>query len=240
MRYAILGDIHGNLTALKAVEADIKRRDIDSVFCVGDIVGYGAFPVECIETVRSSFTACVAGNHDCAAAGRLDVNYFNAAARDAVIWTREQLREAHHDYLRKLPLQDWPDGISLVHSSPCDPEEFSYLQTLYDAELAFERMETDIGFVGHSHIPMFFINGDPVDYFLTQECDVPCERQMLVNVGSVGQPRDLDPRACYVIYDDSERRLTMRRIEYDVDSAADHILEAGLPRINARRLQTGR
>lgn len=240
MRYAVLGDIHANLPALEAVFDHIGRTGVDAILSVGDVVGYGANPRECLDMARSEFHCSVSGNHDCGAVGRMDLSYFNADARDAITWTNEVLDESHHSYLAGLPLTAEYDGIELVHSSPHHPENFSYIQTLYDASLAFSGFDEDIGFVGHSHVPTFFINTEPIDYFLVNRLEIPAGEQMLVNVGSVGQPRDLDSRACYVLFDTERNELSLERVEYDISAAADRIRKAGLPATNAQRLQWGR
>jgi diadenosine tetraphosphatase ApaH/serine/threonine PP2A family protein phosphatase len=240
VRYAVLGDVHGNLPALEAVLEDIDSFGVDTILCVGDVVGYGANPGDCLHLCRERFHCSVGGNHDCGATGRMDLTYFNADARDAITWTDEQLSERDRDYLGDLPLTAQYDGVSLVHSSPHFPENYSYIQTLYDAELAFSKLEQDVGFIGHSHVPIIFINSDPVDYFLVSHFNLPRNRQVIVNVGSVGQPRDLDSRACYVIMDTDEGKVHIRRVEYDIDAAADNIRAAGLPETNAQRLYWGR
>jgi len=218
----------------------IKAEGVDTIVCVGDIVGYGANPRECVHVIRERGCSVVAGNHDFGAVGRVDLSYFNADARDAIQWTREQLAEDECAYLAELPLTVRFDSVCLVHSTPYVPEEFSYIQTLYDASLAFSRLEQNIAFVGHSHVPLIFVNSDPVDYFMVGEFDIPPGAKVMVNVGSVGQPRDLDPRASYVLWDTDLERLSMRRVKYDVKATADRILAAGLPETNARRLFWGR
>jgi diadenosine tetraphosphatase ApaH/serine/threonine PP2A family protein phosphatase len=240
VRYAVLGDVHGNLPAMEAVLEDIESVGVDSILSVGDLVGYGAYPQECLDHSREHFHCSVSGNHDCGATGRMDLTYFNADARDAITWTDGQLTDLDRNYLADFPLSAEFDGLGLVHSSPHFPENFPYIQTLYDAELAFSRLDQEVGFVGHSHVPIIFINSDPVDYFLVSHFDLPRDRQVLVNVGSVGQPRDLDSRACYALLDTEEGKLHIRRVEYDIDAAADKIREVGLPETNAQRLYWGR
>jgi diadenosine tetraphosphatase ApaH/serine/threonine PP2A family protein phosphatase len=239
LRYAVLGDIHGNIYALEAVLEAIKKDAVDSILCIGDLVGYGANPKECIQSVREHVRCVVAGNHDFAVAGKLDASCFNPEARIAVNWTRERLSEEEKTYLAELSLTDAFDGVSLVHSTPYHPEDFFYVQTLLDAALAFSSMETKLAFVGHSHVPVVFVNSKPVDFFLRAEFDVPDSAEMIVNVGSVGQPRDLDPRACYAMLDTDQRMVFMRRVEYDVRAAAEAILAGGLPVGNANRLVIG-
>jgi diadenosine tetraphosphatase ApaH/serine/threonine PP2A family protein phosphatase len=238
--YAVLGDVHGNLQALQGVLADAESAGAERVLCVGDIVGYGADPRECLLLLQELVAVAVAGNHDCAGSDRFSVDYFNADARDSIEWTREQLSEADRDYLGALPLVEVVDEITLVHSTPFSPEYFDYIQTLYDVQLAFDHVGTCICFVGHTHVPVMFLDASPIEFFLQPEFDLPADRKVIVNVGSVGQPRDLDPRACYVLYDSEEERVSVRRVDYDLHSASARMVEAGLPSTNAARIVLGR
>ncbi len=240
MRYIVLGDIHGNLEALTAVLADAGEAGFDRVLCVGDIVGYGANPKECIEVVRDCDALVVAGNHDWAVLDKVSIDYFNADARDSIEWTREQLSAADLEYLDAAKLIEVVQEVTLVHSSPFSPEYFDYLQTLYDVQLAFDHLATRLCFVGHSHWPVMFLNTTPVDYFLREEFELPPDRRAVVNVGSVGQPRDSDPRACYFIYESEQQTIYLRRVDYDLHPASEKILAAGLPATNARRIVLGR
>jgi diadenosine tetraphosphatase ApaH/serine/threonine PP2A family protein phosphatase len=240
LRYAVLGDVHANLPALQAVLGDMSDRDIDRVLSVGDSVGYGANPCECLDLLEEHGTVAVAGNHDWAVLGKFSVEYFNSDARDSVEWTRKKLTRHHVERLDGLPLQREVDGIMLVHSNPFAPDYFDYIQTHYDVQLTFDHMRTHIGFVGHSHVPVMFANTMPVSCFLTQEYEVAEDTRLVVNVGSVGQPRDLDPRASYAIYDTDRGTVEMCRVEYDRVHAAEMIKEAGLPPTNAARLDMGR
>ncbi|MHC4480649.1 MAG: metallophosphoesterase family protein [Planctomycetota bacterium] len=240
MRYAVLGDIHGNLQALRGVLADAEEAGGERILCVGDIVGYGADPRECLQAMREVEALVVAGNHDAASAGRFSVEYFNADARDSIEWTMRQITDEDRSYLDSLELVQVVDEVTLVHSSPFSPEYFDYIQTLYDVELAFDHLATRVCFVGHSHVPVMFRDTEPVDYFLEPDYELPPERRVIVNVGSVGQPRDLDPRACYVIYDTEEGRISIRRVDYDLHSASEKMVAAGLPSTNAARIVLGR
>jgi len=238
--YAILGDIHGNLHALRAVLEEVEDAGADRVLCVGDVVGYGAHPGECMQAVRELNALTVGGNHDWAVAGKVSIQYFNADARDSVEWTRERLSEDEIKELTATDLLAILDDVTLVHSTLFAPEEFDYMQTLFDVQLSFKHLRTGICFCGHSHVPVMLLNGESVECFLTPELTLEEGQRAIINVGSVGQPRDLDPRACYVLYDTELRKVTMRRIEYDVHAATESILQAGLPITNARRLVLGR
>jgi len=240
LRYAVLADIHGNFHALDAVLRAIKDEGVETIVCVGDVAGYAAMPRECLQAIRELAACVVAGNHDFGVVGRVDLLYFNADARDAIEWTKDQLAEDEQRYLGTLPLVAQFQNACLVHSTPYFPEYFSYIQTLYDASLAFKAMERPLGFVGHSHVPIAFTDTDPIDDFILAEFDIPQDQKMIVNVGSVGQPRDMDHRACYVVVDQEQRKVFMRRVDYNVDAAAEAILKAGLPATNAQRLFLGR
>jgi len=211
--YAVLGDIHGNRQALVAVLKDAEEAGVDRVLNVGDVVGYGAEPAECMEIMRERDAVSVCGNHDWAVGGKVSIQYFNADARDSVEWTREALSAEQIEELKAAELVAVIEEVTLVHSTLFAPEEFDYMQTLFDVQLSFKHLETGICF---------------------------CGQRAIVNVGSVGQPRDLDPRACYFLYDSDRRKVTMRRVEYDVHAASASILKAGLPITNARRLVLGR
>lgn len=240
MRYAILGDVHSNLPALEAVLADIDKQGAETILCVGDVVGYAADPKECLQIVRERAAAAVAGNHDCGTVDSVDMTYFNEDARDAIEWTKGRLSEEELSYLADLPLVAEFDELLLVHSTPYYPGDFAYIQTLYDAALAFSKMQQGICFVGHSHVPVIFAASNPIDFFLVQEFDIPKEEKVIVNVGSVGQPRDMDPRASYALLDTDKRTLYMRRLDYDINDAEQRIQTAGLPDTNGQRLHWGR
>lgn len=240
MLLAIVSDIHGNLEALETVLADIATHKPDEMFCLGDFVGYGASPNECIDRLRPMIRGAVAGNHDLAACGRLRLSYFNSDAAKAARWTDDTLTPENRAYLQGLPYRDrWSDAL-LVHSSPAEPEEWHYVLSPYDAEYELAAYEEPVCFIGHSHYPGAFEEaGGKVRY--TREAEVPlvAGRRYLVNVGSVGQPRDGDPRAAYLLYDSAKRRATHVRIPYDVGAAGDRIVRAGLPKFLADRLQWG-
>ncbi len=239
MLYAVFGDIHGNKHAFQAVLEDLEAAEPQGVLCVGDIVGYGAYPAECVRMVRDLDAVVVAGNHDWATLGKIGIDYFNADARDSIIWTRQHLSDQELEYLAGLPLVATVEDATLVHSTLFSPEYFDYMQTLYDVRLSFDRLENRVCFCGHSHVPVMFLDTQPVDCFLEPELHLGQEKA-IVNVGSVGQPRDLDPRASYALYDSDEGIVHYRRVEYDVGAASESIGKAGLPATNAARIMLGR
>ena len=240
MRYAILSDIHGNLEALRAVLADCRDR-AEAVLCLGDTVGYGADPLPCVELVAERAQVIVGGNHEYAVAGRLDLAWFNRYARAAAEWTRERLDDDHRVYLGALPLVADVGDATLVHASPAQPDEWEYLVTAEDGFAAFPHFATRWCFVGHSHTPGVWSLGSagPEHHAGTVNVQAQRGRRYIVNVGSVGQPRDGDPRAAYAVWDVDAGRVEVRRLVYDVSAARRKIAEAGLPRFLAERLSTG-
>jgi diadenosine tetraphosphatase ApaH/serine/threonine PP2A family protein phosphatase len=240
VRYAILSDVHGNLEALRAVLADAAPRT-DALVCLGDIVGYGADPVPCLETVAARAMTTVGGNHEHAVAGLLDLAWFNPYARAAAEWTGQRLDGDHQRYLRALPLVAELGDATLVHASPARPEAWDYLVEAEDGFEAFAAFASRLCFVGHSHRPAVWSLGSWGPAFAAGWIDVDLEagRRYIVNVGSVGQPRDGDARAAYAIWDVEARRIEGRRVAYDVATTRDKILRAGLPKFLADRLSVG-
>ncbi len=230
MKYAIISDIHGNLQALEAVLEDIKRRGIKKIFCLGDIVGYGANPKECLDLIRERGITCVRGNHD-EAVLKESYSTFNHFARISLIWTRRKLREDDFKFLESLPLILEHEDFVMVHSSLINPADFDYLY-----EKDYENLNRNFSslaqgkklFIGHTHKP-FHINA--------QEN----KGREIINAGSIGQPRDGNPKASYVIYHRGvlRRGIEIVRVEYDVEEAATRIRQEGLPDFLASRLYVG-
>ncbi len=244
MRYGIFGDIHGNYDAFLAVLEALSADNVDVMICLGDIVGYGAEPHECIAKVRELGCMALAGNHDHAAIDRLDIEFFNVFARHAALWTRGEITDDDKEFLGGLGFVDHHQHFAVVHGSLHGPELFNYIATIFDAELSFEALDKPVLFYGHTHIPLTFFDTTPMTYTTEAEITVSPEMKILANVGSVGQPRDEDPRASYAVYDmdpeTGEGVVRVRRIAYDVASAAKKILEAGLPEPLAIRLEFGK
>lgn len=213
----------------------------DGLLCLGDVVGYGADPGPCVERVRQEAVAVVSGNHDAGVVGRLDLDWFNPFAKAAALWTAEQLCGDHRAYLSSLPLVARIDEATLVHASPRVPEEWDYLISARDGFEVFPFFRTRLCFVGHSHRPGIWIEGpDGVRFepYPSQQELLPGHRY-IVNVGSVGQPRDRDPRAACAIWDTDAQTITIHRVSYDTRAAQAKIREAGLPSILADRLAHG-
>ena len=240
MRYAVLSDIHGNIDALRAVLADAAER-ADDVLCLGDIVGYGADPTPCVDLIGTRARAVVTGNHERAVTGRLDMSWFNRHARAAAEWTREHVDADGIAWLDALPLTAEIDDATLVHASPRQPDEWDYLVTEEDGLAAFGAFATRLCFVGHSHVPAMWSFGSSGPDYERGDVDVTLDagRRYIVNVGSVGQPRDRDPRAAYALWDVDARRIQVRRVPYDVAAARAKIEAAGLPRFLSDRLAAG-
>jgi|Deesub1362B_J571_1020462.scaffolds.fasta_scaffold03337_6 predicted phosphodiesterase len=242
MRYAILSDIHGNLEALQAVLRDIEQQGVDKIVCLGDVVGYGPNPNECVDVIREKAHICLMGNHDYAAIGKEPIEYFNPYARDAILWTRRQLTGDNLAFLRDLPFLHIDGEITFVHSSPHRPEDWTYILTPRDVYHQFNFMQTPLCFVGHSHVAIGFARrGDDLWILLEDEHRLEDhEARYIINVGAVGQPRDQDPRASYGLYDSGQRTFQFRRIEYDIEAVQKQMEEAGLPQYLIDRLSYGR
>jgi diadenosine tetraphosphatase ApaH/serine/threonine PP2A family protein phosphatase len=243
MRYAILGDIHANLAALEAVLAAVDAERIEQILQVGDVVGYGAAPKEVIEVLRERDVVVVKGNHDAACVGELDARLFNRDARAGVRFTEGQLGRVEIQWLKDLPLVAQTEHCSMAHGTLHRPERFEYVQSIADAEPSLDMMEHPACFVGHTHVPVTIMRmvDDPhrTSYTIESGVDLAESSVALVNVGSVGQPRDDDPRAAYAIYDSETKRVDMFRIDYDIEREADRITRAGLPKMLADRLFLG-
>jgi len=240
MRYAIISDIHANLEALSTVLRALSLEKIDRYLCVGDIVGYGAEPEQCIERTLELDPVVVQGNHDIASADLSGINSFNDIAREAAIWTHKKLSEKYKQLLKKLPLVYKNRFLTMAHGTLHEPQNFHYMLDRHAAILSFDNLKTKICFVGHSHVPgIFTYKGDLPEYFYSQTLKLEKSKKYIANVGSVGQPRDGDPRACYCIYDKKNSSLEIRRVAYNVKKAQKKILAAGLPPYLAHRLGDG-
>ncbi|HEU0025731.1 MAG TPA: metallophosphoesterase family protein [Ktedonobacterales bacterium] len=282
MRYVILADIHGNYEALTAVLRDVEefvieqRTTIDEIWCLGDIVGYGPQPSECVRTVSEYCAISIAGNHDWAAIGKLDLDEFTGVAANSAEWTSEQLTPQERIYLRQLPDRARSGLVTLVHGSPLNPI-WEYLTTPLGATPNFSAFDTTFCLIGHTHVPTIFLLPDdappmpPAPFQLSGTrmpggfdfdsgelmpfpslepltngplCEqitptqalwvLPEHRRAIINPGSVGQPRDGDPRAAYLIYD-TDVGFEFRRVEYDIAATQRRMAELGLsPRMAAR------
>jgi diadenosine tetraphosphatase ApaH/serine/threonine PP2A family protein phosphatase len=242
MKYAVLADIHANITALQAVLTDIdSSHGADEIWCLGDIVGYGPDPRRCIEIIQNRCSACVAGNHDWAAIGKIDTASFNPEAAAAIEWTSRQLKLEDIRLLESLPLTLEKGGFTLVHGSPRDPI-WEYILSPAKAEQNLRFFKTPYCLIGHSHSPAWFECTESCSghEFLPESMIKPGKKRLIINPGSVGQPRDGDPRAAYAIYDSDAETVTLHRIPYDITDTQLRMQDAGLPERLVSRLAYGR
>jgi predicted phosphodiesterase len=241
MRILVISDIHANLSALDAVISD--AGDIDAVWCLGDIIGYGPDPNECIQRVRKlPNLVCILGNHDAAVLERIDIDNFNPEARQTIHWTQENLSDGNRSFIEGLPEKASLDQVTLAHGSPRQPV-WEYLLDTSAATHSFEHFETDYCFVGHTHLP--------VVYYLPKErriarLSIPepntcleLQPRAILNPGSVGQPRDRDSRAAYALYDPEEKTWEYCRASYDVQDVQERMRAASLPERHIQRLSAG-
>jgi diadenosine tetraphosphatase ApaH/serine/threonine PP2A family protein phosphatase len=242
----VISDIHANLPALEAVLATIDDSGVEEIWCLGDVVGYGAEPDACADLVRKRCEVCLVGNHDLAVLGALDVSAFSETAAEAVEWTRKEAEERTLEFLRELEPAGLREGVALFHASPRDPV-WEYVLSVEQAEACLALQPERVSLIGHSHVSLFFTRpdegGEPGDIRGAQMSDgalLDMDRgTWLVNPGSVGQPRDGDPRAAWLELDTDEKTARFHRVLYDIDHAAKPIAAAGLPKRLGDRLYTG-
>jgi len=247
MKYAIISDLHSNLEALTAVKNFAEEQGVQKYICLGDVVGYNASPKEVLKIVRDlKPIAIIKGNHDEYVSQKGELVGFNLQAAQAVEWTRDQLSEEDRQWLRDLPMTKnlWQLKTTLVHSTLDSPEAWGYIFDKFYAENSFSYQRLPFCFIGHSHVPFAYeqIGGmkGSIQAGRYEEIRLNPSHKYLVNVGSVGQPRDGDPRASFVIFDSDEKIIRLFRIEYDIQTAQQKILKAGLPERLALRLAVGR
>lgn len=244
MRYAIVSDIHGNLEAFQAVLRDIEARGgVDRIWCLGDIVGYGPDPNECIELLRQHDHVSVAGNHDLCAVNKVDAMDFHSDAAVACRWTERQLRTEEMDYLAGLPTIVCENDFTLAHGSPREPI-WEYLISTYSARISFEYFDTPYCLVGHSHVPLVYAfkptSGECTCHELPPDTPVSLTGdRLIINPGSVGQPRDSDPRASYAMYDRESGVIRLHRVPYEIAVTQQRMTDHGLPSRLVSRLSHG-
>jgi len=249
MRIALLSDVHGNLPAFRAVLDDVGAAGVDRVWCLGDLVGYGAEPDGCVQLARERCDLCLAGNHDLVVTGDINIEDFSRDAAHAALWTREHIAEESLEFLRGLEPSDAGQAVGLYHASPRDPV-WEYVLANWQAGECMDNMPVRVAAVGHSHVALYFgrdgeeaddneavVHGAPAP--AGTELDVSAG-QWLLNPGGVGQPRDGDPRAAWLLLNTETWMASWRRVDYHVEEAAKAIEEAGLPNDLGRRLYEGR
>ena len=244
MKIGIISDIHSNSEAINCVLKNIEK--VDEFICLGDIVGYGADPNYCIEKIKDLNCRCIGGNHDFAVVGKVNINYFNYAARAAILWTSLQLKKENLNFLLNLEKKiELKDNVIAVHGSPQNPL-LEYILDKDTASLIFSKYVFKIYFVGHSHLAGCFSfneNNNRIDYMNFRNggyIEISKNKRYIINCGSVGQPRDGNPKASYGIYDLKSRVVNIYRVSYPVHLTQEKIINAGLPRILADRLSYGR
>lgn len=240
MRFAILSDLHANLEATEAVLADAHERGCTDFVCLGDVVGYNANPRECLEIVQKLGCPVVKGNHDEQASLEESSRDFNALAEMAINWTRAQLSEADKKWLRDLPFTQAVRDFTIVHATLAAPEQWDYVFNILDAAGSFSHQQTPVCFFGHTHVAGAFVRDEGVQRLKVDQLAIEPPRKYFINTGSVGQPRDGDWRAAYCIYDIEKQVVEQRRVNYDLTTAQQKIIKAGLPRMLADRLKLGR
>ncbi|MDI6703340.1 MAG: metallophosphoesterase family protein [bacterium] len=238
MLYGIISDIHSNKQALDAVLVQLK--DVDKIICLGDIIGYGPEPNECVEIIRGLNGIVIVGNHDLASLGEKDIELFNPHAKEAILWTTTRLNEENKRYLRDLPYKANFENAVVVHGSLRDFTD-EYILSVYDALGSFELLEHEILFIGHTHAPYYFQKGDRVYGERLRNGDIIKIDgiKRIINVGSVGQPRDVDNRASFAIFDTEKKEIEIKRVPYDISKTQRLMREYKLPDFLIFRLEIG-
>lgn len=242
MRMALISDIHANLEALDAVLDHIDKQSIDAIHCLGDVIGYGPDPTACVELVSDRCKLKLLGNHEYVALGLIDNDNMNPIAKTSAEWTQKQLSDREISMLADYDMEDRIADIQFVHASPFEPDKWHYLLNMHEAKQAFEYVDKPVCFFGHTHLPMVF--AEESDGTVRQRTGMNFKlaegTKYLVNVGSVGQPRDDDPRAAYGIFDTSTSTVEFHRVEYDIKKAQSKMIEAKIPEMLIERLELGR
>jgi predicted phosphodiesterase len=245
VRYAIISDIHSNLEALQSVLQQIESERIDKIFCLGDIVGYGPHPGECLALVQQHCEIIITGNHDFACIESAELYYFNQYAKTAIEWTAKQLSDQELLFLKNLPLDAKRDDIYLVHSNAIEPRTWDYILSIDDAIDNFPSFTEKICFIGHSHHPEIFLqnsagNHSRYNYKLDPKIKIEQDNRYIINIGSVGQPRDGNPDAAFGILDLEHQVYELKRVRYNIRKTFQDMTAAGLPQFLADRLFMGR
>lgn len=243
MRIAIISDIHSNIEALLEVRKEIAKLNVDRVICLGDVIGYGASPDPCCKIVRELAEVTLLGNHDAAVSGRMDYGAYYEAARQVLDWTSEQVGQDNLAWLRSLPYSYRIGDMSFSHGAPLRPEAYEYIFAVEQLEelTPYFKELADVTFIGHSHMSKIFALSEFEEYFEVKDQSVTLQRGLkyVISVGSVGQPRDYDSRACFTVYDTVKRTAQFHRVEYDIETSAQKIFDAGLALNFGKRLFLG-
>ena len=242
MRIAIISDIHSNLEAFQAVLSEIEKEQVDTILCLGDIVGYGPNPNECIELVQKHCETILIGNHDYACINKSEMFFFNRFARQAIEYTLSVISEENLDFISGLPFSAIVYQYLLVHANPYTPESWDYILSIDDAIFYFSKFKSKICFIGHSHQPIVYYESGDQQYGFTaeRELNLDPDKRYIINVGSVGQPRDNNPAAAFGILDTTENHYELIRVGYNVSDTIDKMYSAGLPKFLSDRLLVGK
>ncbi|MFC1553808.1 metallophosphoesterase family protein [candidate division KSB1 bacterium] len=240
MKIALISDVHSNLEALQTCFEYIdSNNDIEKTIFLGDLIGYGADPDNCILLVKEKTDSGIIGNHDCAVIEKTDIEYFNSFALEAVFWTRNNISEESRTFLISLPYTLNDNGTLFVHGTPGNPEIWDYILNWQSASLEFDNFEENICFVGHSHVPGIYSSENKIQHD-SGVVELNRDDKYIINVGSVGQPRDGDPKLSFGIFDTDTWTIEIIRLEYDIETAGKKIINAGLPDALCKRLFRGR
>jgi predicted phosphodiesterase len=244
MRFAFISDIHANLEALEAVLEDIAGQNIDEIICLGDIVGYGANPNECCELIKAKCPVTLIGNHDAAAVDQLSTQHFNIHAKIAIEWTSQNLKKDSFNFLSSLPFKATKPSMTLVHATPYEPNMWYYITSLEEAAFNYQFFDTPLCLVGHTHIPIIIVLDKDKELYVHQDTLIKLDdledSRFLINVGSVGQPRDRNPKSCYGIFDDVQREFSYRRVSYNIEKTQAKMKKIKMPEFLISRLEDGR
>jgi len=251
MIYGLFSDVHSNWEAFEAVSEALKKEKIDQYIFLGDIVGYGADPKVCLKHLKilidEEGCICVGGNHDYAVCEKTSSESYNMVAQESIEWTKSQIDAQEKDILtnmelvQRIPTDKDPDkSFTVVHASFDYPDQWRYILDIDDAQLNFKVLEDQICFIAHSHRPIVFTSGEIVDWSLDETVPIQKDIRYIINIGSVGQPRDGNPKSSFAVYNSESNVLEIKRVSYDIKKAQKKIIDAGLPQILAERLSIGK
>jgi diadenosine tetraphosphatase ApaH/serine/threonine PP2A family protein phosphatase len=242
MKYGFFSDVHANLEAMKACVIDFRAEKLDKAYFLGDAVGYGPYPDGCVKLIKDVAAVKLMGNHDYAALGLMETDYFNQYAAESMGWTKNSISRKTMEIMSDFELQHEQGDILLVHASPKEPELWHYILDMGDATESFDYFKQKICLIGHTHRPYIVYQAKSGDVFLSKQSEETLseDRRYLVNIGSVGQPRDGDPRSCYLIYDIESNSIRHKRVAYDIKATQKDMAKIGLPEYLIERLAVGR
>jgi predicted phosphodiesterase len=246
MRIAVMSDIHGNLEALSSVIVDIRNRNVDRIICLGDVVGYGSNPNECIRMVEKYCDYCLLGNHEFAIFDDVSVQEFNKYARLSIEWTRNRLNRKSVNFMKSLELIKVEKIFTAVHATPYNPHSWYYISSADDAQFSFNFFSTKFFFIVHTHVPGIIVSekmNSNISIFQQRSFNYEAKFQdnakFIINVGSVGQPRDKNPESCYVIFDTDYKEISFLRIPYDIALCQRKMRSVGIPDFQINRIAVG-